>query len=193
MSPFPLGILAASGGVEAVAAYDLLETTTLASDASSVSFNGLQAYTEYKHLQVRIQARSRRASGSSGDTLALRINNDTGNNYANHALRGDDFGGFRGLSFSVPNGDSIRLETVTADNAEANENYGSLIVDLLDSFENSKNKTVRSFGGRNAGISLIGLGSGFRNNTEPITSLEFFAISANTAAGSKFSLYGIKG
>jgi hypothetical protein len=33
-------------------AFDLLETTTLTTSASSVTFSGLGAYSDYKHLQI---------------------------------------------------------------------------------------------------------------------------------------------
>mgnify|MGYP003645637262 FL=1 len=53
MTPLPLGILALAGVTGGGAAYELLETTTLNSGASSITFSGLSAYSDFKHLQIR--------------------------------------------------------------------------------------------------------------------------------------------
>ena len=49
-----MGLLGAVSPELVTGAYDLLETTTLTSSASSVTFSGLGSYTDYKHLQIRM-------------------------------------------------------------------------------------------------------------------------------------------
>ena len=53
--------------------FDLLETTTLSTSASSVTFSGLGAYSDYKHLQIRSVARDRSTDNSS-KRLVMQIN-----------------------------------------------------------------------------------------------------------------------
>jgi hypothetical protein len=189
MSFVLLGILnaqaAAAGGA---GAYDLLETTILDSDASSVEFTGLDAYTDYKHLQIRAVARTDRAS--AGAILQLRFNADSGSNYARHSLTGD---GSAVTSFGVANDSKTDLARVAAASSVADA-FGSLVADILDFSSASKNTTLKSF---NAGFGAPGslyLSSGGYFITDPITSLEIFDADANNiVSGSRFSLYGIRG
>jgi hypothetical protein len=72
--------------------------------------------------------------------------------------------------------------------------FGGSVIDILDPYSTTKNKTVRSLQGvAGATNNAIELRSGFRNNTESTTSISLTAISDNYVVGSRFSLYGIKG
>jgi hypothetical protein len=68
------------------------------------------------------------------------------------------------------------------------------VIDILDAFETTKNKTIRSFGGQvGSGANLILLHSGFWNNTAAISSITLGVNGApQFATGCRFSLYGIK-
>jgi hypothetical protein len=72
--------------------------------------------------------------------------------------------------------------------------FSTYIVDLLDPFETTKNKVVRSLSGGTVRSSESGvaLSSGLWRNTNAINSIKLYAASANLSAGSRFSLYGIK-
>jgi hypothetical protein len=191
MSLTLLGILNAQAAGGGAGAFDLLETTTLSTASSSVTFSGLGAYSDYKHLQIRVVAR-RASSGSGGDSMNIRVNGDTGSNYAYHRLYG-----FNG-SVASNSGSSVSLiETykVLPGNSEAAGIFGSVIIDALDFSNNSKKTTLRTLGGFTASSdsaeSAVALTSGLWNNTNAVTSIETY-YSSDFLAGSRFSLYGVK-
>lgn len=182
MAVLPLGILASSGGAPAF--YELIETQILGSNASSVTFTSIPG--TYKHLQLRYVAQT----NSNQSVLRGRFNSDTtSSNYSRHYLYGD--GSSVGTSASANNGwlDFGPLEVGT-------NLFTAGVVDVLDYANTSKNKTIRALAGR-AGTSNrnIALSSGGWFSTSAITSLTlseaFFG--QNLLAGSRFSLYGIKG
>jgi hypothetical protein len=182
----PLGILSASsfapGGV---AAFDLLETQILTATAASVTFTGLGSYSDYKHLQIRVTARS--TGTLSTGFMQMQANADTGNNYAIHALRGDG-SSVTSYGFSGEN----RFFTEQLPNASDTANiFGAAVIDILDFSSADKNTTVRMLFGKHETASLIGLYSGLWNDTAAVTSLRLF-IDNNFEIGSRFSLYGVK-
>ena len=190
MSFMLLGILnsqAAGGG--AAPAFDLLETTTLTSSASSVTFSGLGAYSDYKHLQIRSITQQ---TGTAGNApYAIRFNGDTGTNYAYHDINGD---GANPYSDSSSGDDLIRF-TYGSQSQEVADAFAPQIWDLLDFSSSSKNKTTRGLAGRefaNANNTRITFGSGLWRNTDPVTSINIFPQESNWAAKSRFSLYGSK-
>jgi hypothetical protein len=168
--------------------FDLLETTTLTSSASSVTFSGLGAYTDYKHLQIRMVGRSNR-SGFSTSNIDLRINGDTGSNYSYHSLFTDGAN-----VYSTADGvssDKIRTEpAITAATATSGD-FSARIYDFLDFSSASKNTTVRVLAG--SAVKGIGLSSGAWLNTAAVTSLTLIDAQGSFIAGSRFSLYGVKG
>lgn len=182
--PIPLGILAVAGAGGAAGAYDLLETTVLTTTAASVSFSSLGSYSDYKHLQLRITHRSNHTSANS---YALTLNGAT-SGYGQHRLVGDgstvDSAGFADQA-SIPCG----LTFHTAGTANA---FGATVIDILDFGSANKNKTVRILNGKAESSWEIALRSGFRNNTEAVTSIALATSSGSFIAGSRFSLYGVK-
>jgi hypothetical protein len=118
----------------------------------------------------------------------LRINGDTGSSYKQHELYGN---GTSVVSAVDPGNTSIPLFRLTASNSEANA-FGAIVVDLLDTYSTTKNKTVRYLGGATSS-NWIYLGSGARFNTEAVSSLSLTGTNGNFVAGSRFSLYGIRG
>ena len=189
MSLVLLGILnsqaAAAGGA---GAYDLLETQVLASSAASVTFTGLGSYTDYKHLQIRAVTRSARTAFDI-DVPQIRFNSDTGANYAHHQIHGD--GSSVSSSSSVPDFQMQIGFTVGSNTANA---FGGLVTDILDFSSTAKNTTIRTMSGMlGTGYTRVQMRSGLYNSTSAITSLEIFNAFDNFVAGSRFSLYGIKG
>jgi hypothetical protein len=88
--PITLGILAQSRQAVATGAYDLLESTVLTGNQTSVTFSNINTNygSTYKHLQLRVVTRDT-FTGGSGSTVFIRYNADSGNNYAFHSLQGN--------------------------------------------------------------------------------------------------------
>jgi hypothetical protein len=185
----PLGFLAGSGGGVDFD-YELIESTILTSDTASVTFSSLGTYSStYKHLQIRLIARGAN-TGSNRDIL-LRLNGDSGSNYSHHRLRGAN----TTVSSSASTSTTSILSGFTSSSGSPANIFGASIIDILDSFSSTKNKTVRVLSGKaEASVSsYIGLYSGQRINTASTTQIEILNDSGNWLTGSRFSLYGIKG
>ena len=170
-------------------AFDLLETTTLTTSASSVTFSGLGTYSDYKHLQIRGVLRTDYAGSS--DVLYAYVNGDTGNNYSRHQLVG------RGSQGDVISGASINQQyfgrpPIKGAGGVAN-GYTPLIFDLLDFSNTSKNSTVRILSGDPTNSETMELHSGLWLNTNAVTSLTFKgAFGTSLVSGVRLSLYGVK-
>jgi hypothetical protein len=183
MLGFPLGILSAAGaGGVAAGDYELITTTVLGGTAASFTFSNLGDYSStYKHLQIRMAASN---NAGSEVNLRMRFNGDTGSNYAFHYM------------FSTP-------ATVTSA-AEVNFTYGFIanqnssttsflgaVSDILDPYSTSKNKTMRTLAAN--GSTNVWLNSTLWRSLSSVTSIEVFPTSGSLIAGSRFSIYGIKG
>ena len=193
MLGFPLGILSAAGagGVAAVSDYDLLETYTLGSSQTSITFSSLGTYSPtYKHLQIRFVARSDR--NQNADSSLMRFNGDTGSNYSWHSLRVADTSSV--ASEAATSQSYMRSGRTSSDTTTASV-FAASIIDILDPYSTSKNTTIRYFDGFMAATSnWIELGSGAWYNTSALTSITLDQVfGTNFVSGSRFSLYGIKG
>ena len=181
--PFGLGFFATAGVSAAAGSFDLLETQVLGSSQASVTFSSLGTYSNYKHLQIRMVARASR-SGATTDPLIVKLNSTT-QTYGHHLFgNGSSVGsGNIATSYSL-------LDAITGATATANA-FGACVIDILDPFETTKNKTIRALTGANT---VVSLSSTFWNFTTAVSSIELSAFSAtNFLVGSRFSLYGIKG
>jgi hypothetical protein len=173
----PLGFLAASG--VSAGSFDLLETQVLTSSQASVTFSSLSTYAStYQHLQLRIVARSTKAD--TYDYLIFKLNNTTQTN--GHSLIGQ--------GSSVLGWNATNPGIFTAGNSAAGA-FGATVLDLLDPFETTKNKTWRAFNGQPA-YPWVSLNSGFLNSTAATSSIVLSLESGSFAQYSRFSLYGIK-
>lgn len=176
-----LGIFSAAGaGGVAAGDYDLLETQILGSTQASVVFSSLGAYSPtYKHLQLRV------VYADSSNASTLRLNGDTGSNYSMHQLFGD--GGSVG-SGGATSQTSIFLPLTT----NLSNQFGAYITDILDFGSTTKNTTIKSLGGYSSTGPYIMIRSGAYLSTSAITSITITG-AGGLLAGSRFSLYGIKG
>lgn len=186
--PFGLGFFATAGAGAAAGAFELISTQVLASSASSVTFSSIPQ--TYKHLQIRVVARS----ATTNVFISARLNGDTAANYATHSLFGEG-GGSVTSGADAPNRD-FALALPYADSSDAASAFGASCIDILDYTNSSKNTTLRGLGG--FATRQIRLSSGFWNNTAAVTSVTLFNVnsplnSSNFGANSRFSLYGIKG
>ena len=191
MSFMLLGILnsqaaAAAGGG---AAFDLLETQVLASTASSVTFTGLDAYSDYKHLQIRAVLNDTKSFNSQTD-LVIRFNSDTGTNYSRHALATE--AGANGV-FSTGGGSTSAMTVFKGVSRSGAGVWGGSIIDILDFSNTSKNTTMRGFSGTADVNQVVALSSGTWYNTNAVTSIYLAPESEQGfRAGSRLSLIGVK-
>lgn len=186
--PVSLGIIASSisGRLwEPQGAYDALSTVTLSTNTASVTFAGIPQ--GYKHLQIRCTTRE--SLGSSFGGMYIRLNSDTGSNYAWHRVWGDGASTFAGASTST----TAQLGGIIATTTGTASVFSSAIIDVLD-YTANKNKTMRSLTGLDYnGSGYVGLHSGLWMNTAPITSITINPDSGqNWQQYSQFTLYGVR-
>ena len=186
MSPIPLGILAVSGAAPANS-FDLITTTTLSSPAASVTFSGLSAYSDYKHLQIRYHAKN---TGGSAD-FGIRLNGVTSGSYYYHWLFSD------GSSLTTArdgNVDRIRMPQgiQSSFNSAA---FAPGLIDILDFNTSGKTKTIKIFHGQvTDSFGRLYYRSGFNpSDTSALSSITLLVEANNIEIGSRFSLYGSKG
>jgi hypothetical protein len=187
----PLGILASAGGVPPIVSdYELISTSLVANNLSTqVQFTSSGVWSDYKHLQLRIVGRQYWVSGSpDGANLKITLNN-TGTTYRTHFLRGAGTNVSSGDQSGVANFNRTPVSTSTSSNE-----FGSMVIDILDINSTTKNKTMRSLGGMVFSYgNWIELASAARFETNAITSLEVIANAGTLGSGTRVSLYGIKG
>ena len=177
----PFGILSAAGvSGEVPSAYELISSTILGTATSSITFDVSTLASTYKHLQIRMVAQG---PGS----VSMRFNGITSSgSYRDHRLFG-----FNGAVSS----DTIFIDQMYlgAVSTTASGVFSSKVIDILDPFSTTKNKTIRTLSGRVSDSPfIIELLSGLFISTASVTSIDIFG-SSNMSVGSRFSLYGIKG
>jgi hypothetical protein len=183
----PFGILSAAAGVEAVGDYELIESAILTSNESSVTFSNLGTYSStYKHLQIRGLAR-KNATGS--DRILTRFNSDSGSNYAFHELTGDG----SSVSSAGATSQTYAYLSIMLRSDETANNFSPFVADILDPFSSTKNTTARSLTGNTASFNRVRLMSAVWLSTASITSISLTAQADSFVAGSRFSLYGVRG
>jgi hypothetical protein len=164
--------------------YDLLETTILGSVTASVTFSNLNTYSDYKHLEVRVTAKS---NDTNNQALRVVLNADNASNYNWHRLEGD-----ASLVTSTAQANDARMVAGLIARSTGSGEFSNHIISVLDFSNSSKNKTIRTLSGFfQTADKRIQLSSGARRNTAAITSLRLEAF-ASFQTGSRFSLYGIK-
>jgi hypothetical protein len=184
-----LGILSAAGagGGVALSDYELIQTALVTGSSTSfVDFSSLGTYSStYKHLQIRLAARS--SHSVTVQVVNLRFNSDSGANYSLHYLQGN---GSVVQSSGNANQTDFFAALIPGSSATANA-FGASVVDLLDSFSTTKNKTSRAFLGTSPNNVVIYSGAWY--NTSSVTNIRLSVADGNFVAGSRFSLYGIRG
>jgi hypothetical protein len=180
MSFMLLGILNSQAAGGGGGAFDLLESTTLTSSASSVTFSGLDTLAAgYKHLQVRAVLKP-----GGNAYFRIRFNNDTANNFTFHYLSGD--GGAMESGWEGTTRSYIDIDQTST------TNFTPAVIDILDFASTNKNTTTRSLsGGLTTSASKIRLSSGVYLSTNAVTEINLLSTNA-AQAGSRFSLYGVK-
>lgn len=156
--------------------YTPIATTTLGSAQSSITFSSLGSYTDIRLVLKTV-------SPSNSDSLAIRLNGDTGSNYSSTILGG--------------NGSAAGSERRTSTTAIFVSNNYVNVVDGVATFDfmNYGNSTtyktvlMRSGNAANSTTASVGLW----RNTNAVTSIEVYILSGYTfGAGTQATIYGIQ-
>jgi len=178
----------------AVGDFESIATVSVGSGgAANVEFTSIPA--TYTHLQIRCLSQeneSPQSSNTSFDNLVMRLNSDSGSNYARHHLNGN------GASATAYGAASVTYAYVgiSQRGGASNLYFGATIIDILDYANTNKYKTVRALSGADLnGSGNIRLVSTLWQSTDAITSIRISSDSANWSLQqySSFALYGIKG
>ena len=177
--------------------FESIATTTVGVGGTpTISFADIPQ--TFKHLQIRVLGRSTGAYTYS--SLYVRPNSVSTAVYSYHSLYGD---GTSAVSTGRGTGGDTAwiAQNISGDNATAN-NFGSVIVDILDYANTNKYKVMRSLGGYDnngsgSPIGTISLNSGAffgstGSSTEAITSITLLT-DGNFKQYTHAALYGIKG
>lgn len=179
-----LGIFASAVSVP-LEAFESIASATGTGSNTSVTFSSIPS--TYKHLQLRIMARSTATDNGTPDSLFIRPNNISTSSYSHHIVKGN---GTSTEAAGTSSDTEIQIDLFLSKNTDSNFK-GVSIVDILDYTSTSKYKTVKSHQGD--GVSWVALSSGLFQSTDAITSLVLSIPSNAFDSESVFSLYGIKG
>ena len=189
MSFMLLGILNSQASGGGAAAYELIETVTLANNTTpTVTFSSIPA--DYKHLQIRASVQSTN-SNSADDVMTLTMNGNTSAVYTWHWLQGN---GSSVSSAGYTSRNYIRLDTIDTTRFSS-VSFTPVVMDILDYANTSKNTTVRYLhGNKGANTQIVKLASGLYQATNAVASMTFTGSLAgyNFTAGSRLSLYGVR-
>jgi len=168
------------------AMFPLQVVTVGAAGASSVTFTNIP--NTYAHLQIRYLGRSSQSATETG--LNLRLNGDTGSNYAAHYIFGDGASASSGANTSQT---SVNMLNISGASATANS-FAVGVIDVLDYASTNKNKTIRQLMGWDGnGSGRVALTSGLWFATPAaVTSVNLYPSSGSFAQYSQFALYGVK-
>lgn len=178
--------------------FELISSTFVTgSSTASVNFDVSTLASTYKHLQLRAVFRS--GINVAGDNISLRFNGvTTYTSYSSHYLYGN--GTATSSAFlQTASYTGIVSSINSADGSSPANVFSPVIIDILDAFSTSKNKTTRSLSGNStagSGNQGVTLSSGAWLSTSAVTSvtlLPYQGTSPYIASGSRVSLYGIKG
>ena len=162
--------------------YDAIGTVVVGSGGqSTVTFSSIPS--TYKHLQIRGIG----ITSTAATSHRIRMNSDTGSNYAVHYLLGDGGSASAGAITSTTNG-------FISTSPNSTIYPGISVCDILDYSNTNKYKTTRSLGGgdMNGAGGYVVLYSSVWMNTAAITSLTLFPGLGNFSEYTQFDLYGIK-
>jgi hypothetical protein len=188
MPIFP-GVIASSK-LTVSGSYDFIATGTASGSSVTLVFSSIPQ--TYKHLELRYVGRNSREAQEAG-YFGMKLNSvypilvQAMYNFTNSAPSELNFG-----PVSSNNNGYMLSATGSSTNAAS---MGTGVVNIPDYTNTAKLKTVRAMS-----AAVTGTGGSFVNHstytynfTGAITSIEIYGVdSANIAANSKFSLYGLK-
>jgi hypothetical protein len=167
--------------------------------ASPTSFESIATFTStntsiatfssipstYKSLQVRFSFLA-----GTGQNINLRLNGDSGANYASHWMKGVN--PTTVASQSLISATYMRLEGNSNGTSDAYPFVG--VIDIIDYSSTSKNKTVKSITANNKNSNFeVNLLSGIWLSTSAVNSLTIYlGDGVNFNSGTTIALYGVK-
>ena len=159
--------------------YTPIATTTLGSASSSVSFTSIVGtFTDLVYIM--------NVKGASANYPILRFNGDTGTNYSRTVLTGD---GSTATSERRTNQNYMAINYNAVTNT-SNFNYNEII--HIQNYANTTTYKTALYRANNA-ASGTDAGVGLWRSTAAITQIDILSHDGtNFAAGSTFTLYGIK-
>lgn len=175
--------------------FDLIETASVTSSVSSVTFSNLGNYaSNYKHL--RIVSHTLDSATSNNTWINIRFNGDTGNNYYYSNIRFSLAQGNTPSAAAVTDANRAALGATVNNPSGGDSSYGIVTVaNIADYSSTNKQKSFVSWGSQYQSTDWAsGLWSGVWRSTSAITSITIFPDSGlNFTANSRIYLYGIKG
>ena len=173
-------------GLSAVGAMEPISAITLSASSASVEFNNIPG--TYSHLQIRGIGRSTTAN-TGVDNVYVRVNSDSGANYARHQIFGDG-------TTATASAASSTNQAVLGDIARNNNTsgmFGAFVIDILDYANTSKYKTFRALSGSDLnGSGEIRFRSSLWMNTNAISTITLLSENNSLAQHTSITLYGIK-
>ena len=155
--------------------YEPIATTTLGSNAPSVTFSSISG--TYTDLVLVFSG-----SVTVPEDFQIQVNSDTGSNYSRTWVTGN---GSAAASARASSDTKMRL----AQNGYATTGISNVIVQFMNYSNTTTNKTVLSRA-NNAATGTDAIVNLWRS-TAAITSIYVYVPSGNFATGSTFTLYGI--
>jgi hypothetical protein len=165
--------------------YESIASVLTSSSTSEINFSSIPS--TYAHLQIRMYT-----IADTAQNVHMQFNGDTTSAYYWHEIFGDTSTALSGWSSGAVNHIKTGYTHDTASNRS-----GQSIVTILDYASTSKKKTANALTGSNSNSSpssgYVLNRSGHWTSTAAISSLRLVMSSGNLRAGSRISLYGIKG
>jgi len=189
MSFVLLGILnsQAAAGAGGAPAYDLLDTQITSSTTSSVTFSNINSYTDYKHLQFRIEIQMS-AAASDLRNMTMRVNGDSSNSYYMTGWGGNP----ARLTTAFNNTNAYYFSNGTP--SYLNSQVGLALIEILDFSNTNKVTSIRNLhAAYDSGEKQQTMAGGVYNSTNALTSVTFAIDGTSINANARFSIYGIKG
>jgi hypothetical protein len=173
--------------------YESIQTYTLGSSQSTVTFSTIPS--TYKHLQLRVLVRGDYVGGNFNNNILVRFNGDSGSNYSRHLLYVQD--NSTALAFGAASTTSAFAGASPNASTGISNVFAGGVTDILDYANTNKYKTVRTLQGydtNGGGKQRLSLESSVWMNTSAVTSIAITSSNAdNWVQYSSFALYGIKG
>ena len=170
-----------SGGAS-LSSYESIATATGTGSSAVITFSSLGS--GYKHLQLR----GIFLASSAGGSVELKFNGVGGTSYARHYIRGD------GASVSAGGVASTSIAANMFPNGMYNTSVPCVaIIDILDAFSTTNNKTVRILEGQdNNGSGMMVIESGLFMSTSALSFITLTSSLGNFTTSMQVALYGIK-
>ena len=161
--------------------YIALDKVTVGTATPSIEFTGISsAYTDLI-IVANVQLTS------SGQSLLYQFNSDANTNYSLTILKGN------GTSATSDRRSTINYQLAAGWDAglPTSTSFATAIINVQNYSNSTTNKTSIARGSNAAGGDVTATVNLWRNNNA-ITSVKLYSGSGNLAAGSTFSLYGVK-